>query len=186
MFILNNMFSDELNYDYKSYQLSEKSGKTAKSFMIERDDIISRIYALGMKFQQRAKTIHIAVELIDRYFLNPNCPTELNPRTISIFLTTCFLIASKLDEIDDKLVFISDAQKYLKTTKYLKVMPSWTEVVETERHLMYFFDWNISFPLPIHFLEMFLAQGILFKSDGAENVSENLSLKCYKALNEMI
>jgi hypothetical protein len=50
MFILNNMFSDELNYDYKSFQLSEKSGVTAKSYMNERDDIISRIYALGMKF----------------------------------------------------------------------------------------------------------------------------------------
>jgi hypothetical protein len=47
--------------------------------MNERDDIISRIYALGMKFQQRAKTIHIAIELVDRYFLNPKCPTELNP-----------------------------------------------------------------------------------------------------------
>jgi hypothetical protein len=72
------------------------------------------------------------------------------------------LIASKLDEIDDRLVFVSDVQKYFKTTKYLKVMPSWSDVVETERHLMSFFDWNISFPLPIHFLEMFLAQGILF------------------------
>lgn len=41
-------------------------------------------------------------------------------------------------------------------------MPSWTDVVETERHLMYFLDWNISFPLPIHFLEMFLAQGVVF------------------------
>jgi hypothetical protein len=167
MLILNNMFSDELNFDYKSYQLSEKSGKTAKSFMNERDDIISRVYALGMKFHQRSRTIHIAIELIDRYFLNPNCPTVLDSKSISIFLTTFFLIASKLDEIDDRLVFVSDVQEYFKTTKYLKVMPSWSDVVETERHLMKFFDWNISFPLPIHFLEMFLAQGILFQSDGS-------------------
>jgi len=50
MFILNNMFSDEQNYDYKSFQLSEKSGKTVKSYMEERDDIVARIYALGLRF----------------------------------------------------------------------------------------------------------------------------------------
>jgi hypothetical protein len=90
------------------------------------------------------------------------CPTKVEPKSISIYLTTCFLIASKLDEIDDKLVFINDVQKYYKTTKFAKEMPSWTDVVETERHLMKFFDWNISFPLPIHFMEMFLAQGVVF------------------------
>jgi hypothetical protein len=81
---------------------------------------------------------------------------------MSVFLSTCFLIASKLDEIDDKLVFVSDVQSYYKTTKYAKVMPMWSDVVETERHIMGFFDWAIGFPLPIHFVEMFLAQGILF------------------------
>lgn len=165
MLILNNMFSDEMNYDY-GFQLSENSGAIAKAYMDERDDIISRIYALGQRFHQRAKTIHIACELIDRYFLSPKCQTKVDGRTLSIFLCTCFLIASKLDEIDDRLVFVSDVQKYLKSTKHAQVMPSWSEVVETERHLMSFFDWNISFPLPIHFLEMFLAQGVLFNSDG--------------------
>jgi hypothetical protein len=36
----------------------------------------------------------------------------MSPRTLSIFTTTCFLIASKYDEIDDQLVFINDVQKY--------------------------------------------------------------------------
>ena len=130
--------------------------------MDDRDNIVSRIYALGLRFQQRAKTIHIAVELIDRYFLNPKCPSILDEKSKSIFLTTCFLIASKLDEIDDRLVFISDVQKYYRSTKWASVMPTWSEVVETERHLMAFFDWDISFPLPIHFLEMFLAQGVIY------------------------
>ena len=123
--------------------------------------------------------------MLDRYFLNPKCPTQIDSKTICIYLTTCFLIASKLDEIDDKLVFISDVQKYYRTTKFNQDMPSWTDVVETERHIMKFFDWNISFPLPIHFLEMFLAQGIIFTSDGPCNL-ENVSMTCYKKLNDMI
>jgi len=32
----------------------------------------------------------------------------MTPKILTIFLTTCFLIASKYDEIDDKLVFIDD------------------------------------------------------------------------------
>lgn len=153
--------------------------------MEERDDVISRIFALGQRFQQRLKTIHIAVELMDRYFLDQQCPTRIDSRKISIFLTTCFLIASKLDEIDDRLVFVNDVQKYYKTTKYAQVMPTWGDVVETERHILKFFDWSISFPLPVHFLEMFLAQGVLFQSDSGCD-AETLSLKCYKLLNETL
>ena len=42
---------------------------------------------------------------------------------IAIFVTTCFLIASKYDEIDDKLVFIEDVQKYYMTTKFRTHIP---------------------------------------------------------------
>ena len=102
---------------------------------------------------------------MDRYFLDPRAQQDTSPKTYSVFLTTCFLIASKYDEIDDKLVFISDVQGYYKTTQYAKVMPMWSEVVETERHIMKFFDWNIGFPLPVHFVEMFLAQGVLYENE---------------------
>ena len=33
---------------------------------------------------------------------------SLNTRTQTLYLTTCFLIASKYDEIDDRLVFTKD------------------------------------------------------------------------------
>jgi hypothetical protein len=36
----------------------------------------------------------------------------MNAKNVTIYLTTCFLIASKYDEIDDNLVFINDIQKY--------------------------------------------------------------------------
>jgi len=96
---------------------------------------------------------------------------------MSVFLTTCFLIASKLDEIDDKLVFVSDVQGYYRSTQYSKVMPMWTDVVETERHIMGFLDWNISFPLTIHFVEMYLAQGVLFHDDCEHFVDEEAKVE---------
>jgi hypothetical protein len=43
----------------------------------------------------------------------------MSARTVSIYLTTCFLIASKYDEIDDQLVFINDVKKYYQTKPQL-------------------------------------------------------------------
>ena len=68
---------------------------------------------MGKKFKQREKTLHIAIELVDRYFLDRKSQSEkvvqsMSPRVVTVFLTTCFLIASKYDEIDDRLVFIND------------------------------------------------------------------------------
>ena len=51
------------------------------------------------------------------------------------------------------------------TTKFRNQVPKYAEVVETERQILKFFEWNLGFPLPIHFLEMFLAQGAVFESD---------------------
>jgi len=64
---------------------------------------------------------------------------------ITIFVTTCFLIASKYDEIDDKLVFIEDVQKYYMTTKFKTQIPKYADIVETERRLMQFYDWDLGF-----------------------------------------
>jgi len=48
---------------------------------------------------------------MDRFFMDQRVNKQiklLNARTQTVFLTTCFLIASKYDEIDDRLVFIND------------------------------------------------------------------------------
>ena len=42
----------------------------------------------------------------------------MSPQIIAIFTTTCFLVASKFDEIDDRLVFINDVQKYYKSIDF--------------------------------------------------------------------
>ena len=71
-------------------------------------------------------------------------------------------------------------------------MPMWKEVVETERHIMKFFDWSIGFPLPIHFVEIFLSQGVLF-SDEVNNfddddthldIAKQIAQRCNKYLDE--
>lgn len=112
---------------------------------------------------------------------------------MTILLTTCFLIASKYDEIDDHLVFINDVQRYYqRIPQYSTQSPSYTDIVESERMLMKFFEWDLGFVLPIHYVEIFLANGVLFESETHASIKKNkdtalsISKKSYEVLDEMI
>ena len=111
------MFQDEARYKVDHYvQISElhhEQNKIAKIYSEQRVSLVDRLFQMGKKFTQITKTTHIAVELMDRYFLDKRSqslerPSQMNARRMTIVLTTCFLIASKYDEIDDHLVFIND------------------------------------------------------------------------------
>jgi hypothetical protein len=86
-------------------------------------------------------------------------------------------------------VFINDVQKYF-NRQCLSNSPSWKDVVETERMLMNFFSWDLGFVLPVHFVEMFLANGVLFESEPHQRVSKQLAGKIrdksYEILNSII
>ena len=70
---------------------------------------------------------------MDRFFLDKRAQAEpMTSRQVQVVMNTCFLIASKYDEIDDQLVFINDVQKYIQK-RGESVKPTYTEVVETER-----------------------------------------------------
>ena len=95
----------------------------------------------------------------------------MSPRAVTIILTTCFLIASKYDEIDDHLVFINDVQRYYaRLPQFSGQSPTYNEIVETERGLMGFFQWDLGFVMPIHFVEIYLANGVLFESESGHNI----------------
>lgn len=57
---------------------------------------------------------------------------------------------------------------------------------------MKFFEWDLGFVLPIHFVEIFLANGVLFESEHNKSITKNkqtalsISKKCYEVLDEMI
>lgn len=117
----------------------------------------------------------------------------MSPRAVTIILTTCFLIASKYDEIDDHLVFINDVQRYYeRLPQFQGQSPTYNEIVETERGLMGFFGWDLGFVMPIHFIEIYLANGVLFESEHNNNINKSketakkISEKAYELLDEMI
>ena len=194
------MFQDEARYKIDHFikvkDLHLKENKVARVYSEQRASLVDRILAMGKKFNQRTKTLHIAIEIMDRFFLDKRAQSmsgyqSMSSRLITIVMTTCFLIASKYDEIDDQLVFINDAQKYFQRIGQTN-NPTYTDIVETERMLMNFFGWDLGFVMPIHFVEMFLANGILFETEHNSNITKNkatakkLADKCYEVLNDMI
>ena len=176
------MFQDEARYKVDHFitskDLAIKENKIARVYTEKRASFVERFFAMGKKFNQRLKTLHIGIELMDRFFLDKRTQAlseyqSMTPRITSIILTTCFLIASKYDEIDDQLVFINDVQRYYSRMggEYVtqNMNPSYTDIVETERKLMNFFGWDLGFVLPIHFVEMFLANGALFETENLQS-----------------
>ena len=75
---------------------------------------------MGQKFKQAQETIHIAVELIDQFYLKQaqDSTSEnfrdafLLPSRVILHQITCLLIASKYDEIDDNIISIRDLRSY--------------------------------------------------------------------------
>jgi hypothetical protein len=68
---------------------------------------------MGRHFKQRDRTIHLGIELMDRFFLDPKTQHDpdfekMTARKVNLVLSTCFMVASKYEEVDDRLVFIGD------------------------------------------------------------------------------
>ena len=57
---------------------------------------------------------------------------------------------------------------------------------------MNFFGWDLGFLTPLHFLEVYLANGVLFEGEKKETISktkktaEEISERCYEILDEII
>ena len=86
---------------------------------------------------------------------------------------TSILLASKYDEIDDNITTIHDLIGYQR--EWLSVnghrrelsilVPDFDQIVACEKRLLNFFEWDLKFLLPIHFLRLYLANGVLFSKE---------------------
>ena len=51
------------------------------------------------------------------------------------------------------------------------MIPTFNQIVECERKLLYFFNWDLKFILPLHMVRAFLSNGVLFTNEFAELVA---------------
>ena len=77
---------------------------------------------MGVKFQQARETIHIAIEIIDQYYLAMSQKMGSDsfrdqfmlPRLVILHQVTALLLASKYDEVDDNITAIRDLRTYIR------------------------------------------------------------------------
>jgi hypothetical protein len=76
------------------------------------------------------------------------------------------MIASKYDELDENIPMIKDLIRYFSRTLPTNVvLPCHAEVVECERMIMKFFNWNLMIVIPTAFIRSILANGVLFDTE---------------------
>ena len=160
--------------------------------------MIDGVYKLGVKFMQARETIHIAIELIDRYYLGKSQTLSLDdykqqligPKQVILHQLVCLMVASKLNECDDNITVMIHLIQYIKnqvsrmsSSDKSHLVPNFEEVVECERALLKHFDWNLNFLLPIHFVRIHLAHGILFSYE-LRPYAEKLPAEDYDLLKQ--
>ena len=134
---------------------------------------------MGVKFQQARETIHIAIEIIDQYYLRmcQLLPSDnfkeqfMHPRLVILHQVTSLMLASKYDEVDDNITAIRDLRIYVQNQllqmgkKDASLVPTFEMIIDCEGRLLHYFDWNLKFMLPLHFIRLQLANGILFSNE---------------------
>ena len=99
--------------------------------------------------------------------------TYLSHKDMILFQVTSILVASKYDEIDDNITTIHDLIGYQREWLSLNghrremsmLVPDFDQIVACEKRLLNFFEWDLKFLLPIHFLRLYLANGVLFSKE---------------------
>lgn len=109
---------------------------------------------------------------MDRFFLSKQIQSSgvpLTAKNLTLYQLTCVLLAAKYDELDENIPLIRDLQRHygrlLTGAGASDHTPTFEEVIECERNLMRFFNWNLMFVTPTHFVKTLLANGVVFEND---------------------
>lgn len=119
------------------------------------------IYELGDKLKQSTLIIHIAIAYLDIAMYRHT----FHKKQLQLVALTSLLIASKYDELDDKIPLIRDFQRATKSY--------YTEsaIKQCELFLLQLFSWKLVIITPIHFTASLLGMGVVFTDDRIEGKS---------------
>eukprot|EP00347_Sterkiella_histriomuscorum_P015658 403356188 len=125
--------------------------------------LIDWLFEVGQRFYQSNLTIHIAIAYLERAYQNNLHQTKdgklKSESGLRLLAITCLLLASKYDELDDKIPFIIDLSKVLK--KVVNINHS--EVLRLETEILFSFNFELMIVTPLHFVQSILSQGCVFE-----------------------
>ena len=84
---------------------------------------------------------------------------SLKNSKLELLTITCALIASKVHEIDDKLIRIFELEKFMKY-KY-----TYNNITHCEAKILDEINWNLVIQTPYHYINLYISAGVLFTDD---------------------
>ncbi|CDW90558.1 n-terminal domain containing protein [Stylonychia lemnae] len=133
--------------------------------------LIDWLFEIGQRFYQSNLTIHIAIAYLERAYQNGLNRTKDNKlktdNQLRVLAVTCLLLASKYDELDDRIPFINDMSKILKKIASI----NHADVLKLETEVLFSLNWDLIVITPLHFVYSITSQGCVFEQ------SDNVQLK---------
>ena len=150
--------------------------------------MLELVYVVGECLKQSTLTIHLAVNYLDRFLSAKNKlypEIQANRIKIAVFRDhsldavsmTCLLLASKFDEIDDNIPLISEftrahsivrdrleAEFAGKKSKFRSDL-TFRDISKCELTLLNILKWSLNTLTPLHFVQNYVYQGIVFSND---------------------
>jgi hypothetical protein len=135
----------------------QKCRKNNLEYSHLRHNYVDRIFSLAERFKITDLTSHLGVTLMDSLCYSS---TQANTK-LELYAPACLLLAAKTIEFDGRIPSISKLRKAVARDEY-----STDDYQKAELALLANVDWNPQFTSTLEFVEFFLAQGIVFSTDG--------------------
>jgi len=157
----------------------KKCRKNNLEYSQQRRDYVDRIFSLAERFKITDLTSHLGVMLMDSLYYSSS---QANSK-LELYAPNCLLLAAKTIEFDGRIPSIPKLRKAVARDEY-----DVSDYQKAELTLLGNVDWNPQFTTTFEFVEFFLAQGIVFSSDGyVVQSSDNGPLKeNTQALNQQL
>lgn len=127
----------------------------AAKYIKYRRIIVDWMSEVGEEYHLTPLTIHMAVKHLDRILST----LDVHKTRLQLVAICCLLIAAKYEELDPKVPAIADLNE-CSNDAYTPEL-----IKEMEVMVLNHLQWSLDAITPLHFLHLFLTQGITFEKD---------------------
>eukprot|EP00357_Protocruzia_adherens_P018599 CAMPEP_0114991358 /NCGR_PEP_ID=MMETSP0216-20121206/11322_1 /TAXON_ID=223996 /ORGANISM="Protocruzia adherens, Strain Boccale" /LENGTH=423 /DNA_ID=CAMNT_0002354665 /DNA_START=91 /DNA_END=1362 /DNA_ORIENTATION=+ len=139
-------------------KVNRKFIKEAKHLKFRRI-LVDWMCEFGEDLKLSNRTIHTAVGYLDTILSSKSIPRQ----QLQLYAICCILLASKFEEIEDDVPSLRTLYRCSNGAFNVQT------IRETEIVLAQLLGWKIKSTTPIHYIDFFLSQGVVFSEDKLEN-----------------
>lgn len=178
--------TDRTNYDlsgqYKSYKdleyISEDSYLNSNRYSKIRREILNINLELCYLYEYNLETYFLSVAIFDKFMLKYTKQINtIRGDLLELISITSLIIAAKFTEV------------YTETIKTYSISLSSDfgvdNIVQTEKDILEYLDWNVNLPTSYYFLKYYIHKGIVLVSDNLIKLSEYILILLTMDINSL-